>query len=77
MVKASPEAGALFDAYVEADRRATSLRLAVDTLSRAGALPDRAAAHRPGEPDRFLSHQWAAALEGLRSDFDATLPKVS
>ena len=76
VVKTSPEAQALFDAYVEAERRFTALRLAVDTLSRAGALPERAAGHKPEEPDRFLSHQWAATLDGLRSDYDAVLPKV-
>ena len=76
VVKASPEAGALFDAYVAAERRYTALRLAIDVLQRAGALPDRAVSHRPDEPDRLLSHQWAGAIEGLRSDYDASLPEA-
>ena len=76
VVKVSPATRALLDAYAQAESRMASLRFAVDVLRREGALPDGSRSGSSAEPDRFLGHQWSAAIEGLMSDHDAVLPEV-
>ena len=43
---------------------------------REGVFPDRAVGHRPGKPDRGISHQWTSALQALSSDPAAPLPEA-
>lgn len=76
VVKASPEARALADAFAEAERRYASLRQAVQVLALQGALPDGVALNTAQPVDRSSEMAWIGAFEALAVDPAASLPPV-